>query len=336
MRRAVGFSLVAAGVLLLVLAPLLRWFVWPRVAVTPLDQFAIAVSTGTDLTVFDAGTLSERTTDLTSTRRVIADVDASTSDVAVWDTFVNTADDSGTTINAYTERAAFDRHSSAPVAGYDENFNDEAVEHQGFVFKFPFGTEKREYDFWDNTLFEAFPATYTGTDEIDGLSVYTFEQEVPPTVVMQMEVPGSLVGRPEEQTVTADRVYANTRTLWVEPQTGVIIKGQEEPRTVLRYLGQEEVTLTDGTLAYDDATVADRVDEYSGLATQLRIVRTTGPIALVVLGVALLLVGAFLLLRDRRERARHAPGTAGGDRRGAHDDTVTDDSLSVMRPDDGR
>ena len=52
MRRNVGLVLLVVGALFLVLAPLLRWYAYPRLAVAPQDQASTTVSTGTDVTVF--------------------------------------------------------------------------------------------------------------------------------------------------------------------------------------------------------------------------------------------------------------------------------------------
>ena len=68
--------------------------------------------------------------------------------------------------------------------------------HEGLVLKFPFGTEKKTYQFWDTTLRKAFPITYKDTTELDGLKVYVFEQDIPKQEVplaKPLEVPGSLV-----------------------------------------------------------------------------------------------------------------------------------------------
>ena len=56
----------------------------------------------------------------------------------------------------------------------------------------------------------------------------------------------------------AERVYSNVRTIWVEPTSGIIVNGQEQERQVLRArdTGTEGVTLLEGTLAFDDDTVA--------------------------------------------------------------------------------
>ena len=75
-----------------------------------------------------------------------------------------------------------------------------------------------------------------------------------------VEVPGSIVGS-GQATVEADRVYADVRTLWVKPETGVIIKGEERQNSALRFRDDATVT-TEATIGYDDRTVSENATEY--------------------------------------------------------------------------
>ena len=56
-------------------------------------------------------------------------------------------------------------------------------------------------------------------------------------------------------------MYGNTRTLWVEPATGVIIKGQEVlDRSFVSDLGT--VTTTKGTIGYTEETVRENAENW--------------------------------------------------------------------------
>ena len=301
MRRTFGLVLIGLGAFLLVFAPMLRFYAYPRLAVVPLDQYTQTVSYGPGATILDIGSFSEIQTDLTSVRTVRGDVEASTDDVAVWETFVNTTDPEGETRSAYTERGAFDRTTGETVEGYGENFDGDPVRHEGLWLKFPFDTQQQDYEFWDNTLLEARPAVFDGEEDIQGLATYRFVQTIEPEVWTQQEVPGSLVGE-DADAVEADRSYSNVRTLWVEPNTGVIIRGQEQQRSTLQVDGEDRVTVTEVTIAYDDETVSANVDEYGGQAGQLRLIRSTLPLALALLGLGLLVGGFLLAASGRRGR----------------------------------
>lgn len=293
-HRRVGLALIGLATFLLVLAPMLRWYAYPRLAVVPADIDRTLVSVG-DGTIVDIDDRAQRRTDITSTRIVRSDVATSNGEVAVWDSFVKTVDAEGTTVSAQTQRAAFDRHTGVAVPGFEGNVDGDPVQHVGQVFTFPFGTEKRTYELFDPTLAEARPAIYDGEDEIRGVTVYRFVQTIEPVAHATVEVPGSIVGS-GFATVDAKRVYANVRTLWVEPETGVIIKGEERLSSALRFRGAT-VTITEATIGYDDRTVSDLATEYGDLANRLRLVRDTAPLATGALGV-LVLAGGLLIRRS--------------------------------------
>ena len=337
MRRKVGLALIALGALFLILAPLLKWYAYPRLAVAPQDHESTTVSTGEDVTIFSIPELAEGrdpqvVTDVTSTRGTVSIVDGppegtSDDDVAVWETVVDTTDAEGTTLTATRSIVAFDRRTGAGVEGYGQSIDGDPIDHEGQILKFPFGTEKRDYEFWDTALREATPAVFDGEDEIDGMTVYRFVQTIEPTVVSQLEVPGSLAGS-DAPAIEADRTYANTRTLWVEPETGVIFRGQEAQDTVLVYQGDEIATITSGTIGYTDEQVQARVDEYRPLASQLNLVGTVLPLVLGTLGVIGLIAGIVLL------RTPYTPRRAAD--RSLHDDvddagdTVVDEKPPIL------
>ncbi len=323
--RKTGIALVGLGAFLVVLAALSRFYAYDRLAVVPLDYKITTVSDGPGATVFDIGQQKEVTVDLQSTRRVLGDIRASEKasddegkDLAVWETFVVT-NDQGAVIDekhpprAVThDRVVFDRNTGAAVdcCGHflsstadsesGEEIRDIETTITGQYFKLPFHTEKRTYQFWDGALQDATDLEYQDTDTIKGLTVYKFQQEIEATDVGDIEAPASLFGLPGDGNVTLDRIYANTRTLWVEPETGVIIKGQEEQHVVAEYQGDEVATLTDVLIAYNDQTQSKLVDEYAPKATLLKAVRVWVPIAGLVLGLLLVAGGVWLVLRDRR------------------------------------
>ncbi len=188
--------------------------------------------------------------------------------------------------------------------------------HEGLVLKFPFGTEKKTYQFWDTTLRKAFPIQFKKETKLDGLKVYMFEQEVPKQNVplaKPLLVPGSLVDEPGRDSVEVQRTYQNTRTLWVEPITGAIIKGKEQQLATIAYDGQDKLTATQVTIAYDDATVTKNVKGatenghaeggYQSKAAQLNLIAVWVPLVSLILGLLLLALVGFLQLRARPESA---------------------------------
>ncbi|RIQ16013.1 DUF3068 domain-containing protein, partial [Jiangella rhizosphaerae] len=324
MRRSIGLVLVGLGVLMLVLAPLARWYAYPRLAVVSNDV-AERVSVGSDVTVLDLGAVVrqeaqvERVTDVRSVRRIIPDQGDSTDDTAVWDTSVTTFDELGAgatpeenVLSYFEERVAFARHTGEAVDGFDQYYTPTGeqadrveVDHTGFYFKLPFGTEQRSYPFWDSTIQDTRPMEFQNETTLEGLPVYVFQQVIEPTPVSALEIPGALFGQPGS--IVADRVYSNTRTIWVEPHTGAIIKGQEEQDSYLDFEGTRGPTIVQGTLAYTDDQVSANVDEFASSADRLELVRDTLPVAAAAGGLVFVILGLLLARRGAYAGKRRAP-----------------------------
>lgn len=329
MRRTVGLVLIGLGVLMLVLVPLMRWYAYPRLAVvaSEVDEQVMAAR---DVTVLDRGALLRRerdvtrVTDVQAVQKIIPDLQASTDKVAVWETSVTLADARGDdqpvaedVLSYYEERVAFDRHTGEGVAGHGQYYTRTGetadrvdVDHSGHYFKLPFETERREHEFWDSAVQQALPLAYDGEEQLDGLTVYRFTQSVEPTPIAEMEVPGVLFGR--QGPVTAQHVYANERTVWVEPHTGAIIKVQESPDSYLRYQGENGPAVMRGVFASTDQQVADNVAEHSDRARLLEAAHTAGSFNGLAAGALFLLVGLLVARKSyagrRAARRRAAAG----------------------------
>ena len=313
MRGKLGPILSGVGGFLLVLGVMLNVYVYPKVAVAPLDQKSTSTLVGEDAVVFDIPTLSEITTDVTVKANVTGDVAAAEDEgggIAVWTNGTSTYSSDGTMRSASVEQVPFDQHTGAAVDCCDayseqEQGKAEAVKFQGQVFKFPFRTEKKDYNWWDSTLKKTFPAKFVEEDEVKGVKTYVFKQVIEPTVWTTMDVPASVLGEVGKGNLTAERTYANTRTFWVQPATGVVIDRTEEQRATLRFEGEDRVTLTNADVRFSDETVQDNVDEYGGKPTMLMLVRIVLPLVLGIGGVLLIVAGVLI---GRRNAARAQQG----------------------------
>ena len=158
----------------------------------------------------------------------------------------------------------------------------------GQTVKFPFGTEKKTYDYYDQTSRQAWPVSYTRTTTVKGLEVYEFKGTVPETSLGQF---GLLEG--------TETLYTNAgRTVLVEPVTGSIVSSTTSPRTSIRF---PDGTLRQALLVEElvpvDATVADRVDAAkSSKRTALLVQRAPWVLG----GLALLLLAGGIALMRRR------------------------------------
>lgn len=184
-RKPSPFALVLLGLgtFLLVLAPMLAWYVEPRAAVNPVDIDTTAVYTGTGA-YFDTAqiqTLFDKR--ITITQQVRGDVaDSEHSGRAVWDvtTTVDTdkslpAADPYDALEFFPNRWVTDRKTNQPVHCCQESprFEGDAY------LKFPFDVQKHAYRWWDNSLGEPITLAYRGTKKIQGYTGYRFTGTVP-------------------------------------------------------------------------------------------------------------------------------------------------------------
>jgi hypothetical protein len=307
MRRGLSIVLVGLGVFLLALAVLLRLYVVPNLLVTPVNQFAQSFAPGTG-TVFNPATVQEEQgVHMVAHRTLRGDVAASSHDVGVWDESLLLERTDGSLINASTDRVAWDRKTGEAVNCCGEAVDGTPTKHKGLSYKFPFHTEKTTYQFFDTTAKKAYPMQYKGSERLQGLTVYRFEQTVAPVQIGQQEVPGSLVGE-SAPSVVVPRFYNNVRTVWVEPLTGIIIKGAEAQHQVFHNAaGADAVTLIDVTLTFDQRTQKQQAKLSNYGRSKAVLVSLWAPLGLGVLGLVLLCIGLGLAWRGGDDGA--APGS---------------------------
>ncbi|TQS41509.1 DUF3068 domain-containing protein [Cryptosporangium phraense] len=299
MRRVVGAVVLALGTFLVVAAILLPTYVASNLVKTPLDQYTVSVATADNATVFDVPSLSvQENVPVEATRTVRADPEKSTDDVVVFDEFLVLEDSrNNSQITFSSDRVGLDRRTAESQDGFDAAVDDEPTRHQGLVYKWPFNSEKKSYQYFDTTTRKPYEAKFVGTEDINGLETYKYQMEIPATQIGELDVPGELVGSTEPD-VNAPRFYSNTRTVWVEPKTGIIIKGQEKQNQTLRDAsGADKLTLFSGTLTFDEQTVDEAVSLAKDTISQINLVSRVAPIVLGILGVILIVVGLFLALR---------------------------------------
>ncbi len=325
MRRVVGMVLLALGVFGIVLGLMLRFYAYDRLALVPLNQDSESISQG-EMTVFYASKLAqERGVEVTATRLVQGNPKAAEAkpdgDVMVWDVGVVVEDGDGVVVNSSLDHLCLNRKTNEAVRpcageGIEDNEDDnkidsdDAVTHVGHSYKLPFGTEQTEYPYFDNVAKKAFPMRYDSTETIEGVETYKFVQTIPLTklAVPDLNLPGRLVNKPNETSVTASRYYENTRTVWVEPYSGIIVKGQEEQKQTLRGSdGAELLTVFAGTLAFTEETVRNSAADASDARSQLRLVKTIGPAVLISVGALMLLLGLVLVLLGGGSTATERP-----------------------------
>ncbi|MFC8430993.1 DUF3068 domain-containing protein [Streptomyces sp. NPDC057253] len=312
MRRTaspISLILLGLGTFLLVLAPLLAWYVEPRAAVNPIDIDQTAVYRGTG-SVFDTEqvkTVPDQR--ITVTQRVRGNVEDSerSGRAAVWDvtTTVDTdkslpAADPHDALEFIPHRWVMDRRTTKPVHCCGEK---PYIEGEAYL-KFPFDVQRRSYQWWDNSLGSTVTLHYRGTKKVQGYTGYRFTGTVAPAKVGTRLVPGTIVDEPDRPQVLAEEWYSNHGIeLVVDQRTGRVVYAQVGPKRTLRAPGSKKdavVLLDSRKIAFTTATQKDAVRLAKRDSGQLRAVGETLPIGAAVAGFVLAAVGGVLVVRGRR------------------------------------
>jgi hypothetical protein len=300
MRRALAVLLIGVAAFALLLTVLLPTVVVARSKKTPLDLDITQISSG-PATVLDASTNQTKAVRLRATREVKTDTKASDdTSTTVFETLcIVIVASPGTPdclkapdprlLSVTTDRVTTDRKTAEAVhvAKYHEQinkkstFNGQPVRHVGMAYKWPIDAKKKTYQFFQPDLNKAFPAVYSGTDTIKGLTVYKYVCATGPQ-------PFKLQG-------LFDGTYDDTRTVWVEPRTGAIIDGTERQ---VQKLATGTVAL-DTTLSFEQSAIDYQSNYAKDKIDSLRVAQLWGPLVTALVAIAAI-IGAFLLLRPRR------------------------------------
>ncbi|MFF3398462.1 DUF3068 domain-containing protein [Streptomyces sp. NPDC002659] len=317
MRRRASLVLLAFAVFFTALSPLLRWYAFPRLVKIPPSQYQEMVLEAKPATLLDYGTLQAKQVDkVTIVQTLKGNVEESEKiersagrDVVVWDSLSYVVGPDGKMVSQIPERYIFDAHSQAPVHATGEMVDGDAVRREGIEFKWPFLTEKRDYEYFDAQARTSAPIHYRGTRTFRGLEVYYFEQTIPWTKVpypKKMPIPGVDATTLEKQTGTT-RWYTTKRMFWVDPVTGGPVNGEEIHQEELRggtlLGGRDKVTAFAGHVKIRPDYVDYTVDLIKSNRRMVLLMTSYLPWSFVVLGTGLLALALLLEARSRRPRA---------------------------------
>lgn len=338
-RRFAGTVLVGFGVLFLVLAVGLPFYVAPTVTKLRYDLRAcpapdkpqpsgcvkpsVAEAPGATFLQIKGAKPSIQRGTLRSTTEVVprADITANWQrskklgdDAFVWDVYGTTIwVETNEVISAYSTEFAVDRVSAAAL-DWDGQWLDDAnlgaaivprrnVKYEGQTYKFSFGTGKVEYKIFDRDLRQALPARFKEVTSVNGADAYKFEQ-----VIDKRELTPSasslrtLLTTFAPDATTGKVLYSNTREVWVEPTTGAYLNARERQLKVFVPDIGPQTTLLDADFKYTPATIDNSVKSANNNVNRLRLVTLYGPIVFGVLAV-LAIVGGLLLARRREAPA---------------------------------
>ncbi len=324
-RRTVACLLVGLGTLLIVAALLVPTYALGQLAKTPLDLEITTVADSAPNApseVIDAKSLTgngpakvESNVHLISQRYLTVEdpSDKSQMTIQAGQTLRN-IDVQGDTglLSATIDRVTIDRKSGMPIdddpngsiaVDTDSNGNSVAdpVQHDGLQYRFPIPTKKQTYPYFDINVRKSSDMKFVEQTEINDLKVYHFQQTIPATdlskivsaVANQVTLPASKWGVPGgANSITMDRYYTNTRDVWVEPQTGTIIKGSEQIHMFYAQSADKpQVTALKTSLVFDDNTVNSQIAIAKQNMDKLSLYGRTIPLILGIVGVIALIAG---------------------------------------------
>ncbi|MFF5113237.1 DUF3068 domain-containing protein [Streptosporangium sp. NPDC000509] len=302
MRRVIGLIFIGLGAFLIVLAPLVRFQVATGLIAAPADQYGISKLEAVDAQYFSPGDLKVVKGDLDITVTTRGDVTAAEGDRVVWEeaTAVNDVTNQNPLISFSERRSAFNKYTGEGVNCCNVNVDKTPVQLQGQIYKWPFDVEKKTYSVFNAITGKAFDAKFVGEERVGGLSVYRFEQAVPPTKIDTVTVPASILGMDDPGDVQADRVYDGVNTFWIEPATGSPVRQEQRRHDVLKTSdGVERSLAFAADVKMTQNTVDDLVKNALDSRNSITLLKTMIPLVLLLIGLALVVTGALLVRRRR-------------------------------------
>ncbi|MFD3510049.1 DUF3068 domain-containing protein [Nocardia sp. NPDC058666] len=327
-RRLIACILVGLGALLLAAAVMIPTYTVGKVAKTPLDLRITTVAKsvpGEESLVLDSKSLTspegsakvDTNVPVVSQRFLTVEEPSGSDEMTVQAGQTLRRDDrTGDTglLTASVDRVTLDRVTGQPIDAspngsiavtVDKSGASVADESQrrGLQYRFPIGTEKKSYPYFDLNARATHDIDFIEESEINGVPVYHFRQTIPVTNMWdvvaaptnKLALPAAKWGLEGTDPVTMTRFYTNTRDLWVEPRTGAVLKGGEKIHLYYgRSANQVDVTALKSHIVFDEATIDAQMAVTQESLDKLDLFGKTLPIVLGILGVLLLIAGAVL------------------------------------------
>lgn len=317
MRRSIGLVLIGLGAFFITLSPLVRFYAAGQLITAPTDVYSKNTLRAENATYFDASSLQQRQgVTVTATDTTRGNVSASTDDEAVYDKFTAISDETNGTPIQYSQRQlVFDRHSTA-LKSVKSGSDTQARKLPGGVgVVWPFGLEKKSYQYYDGTAGQLRPVRFDGVEQVKGVQTYRFVQTIEPVAVQTpgaepgkpLELPGEMLGLPKSTgPVPVQAYYQATTTMWVEPRTGATVKQNQQVRQTLRTQdGSGQLVIADFDLRMIDSDVSKLVRLAKENMSKVVMIQSVIPPAALVVGILSLLIGlGFQLAGGRRPGAR--------------------------------
>jgi hypothetical protein len=306
MRGVIRVILAGLGAFLVVGAVLLPTWVTGQVVKFPLSENETAILRASNASYFSSTTLRAVTgVTMQATYTITGDPAKGSFSTAVWN-LVTVVEDitHHQTVETMTRTFAFGRRTGQLVDCCGANVNGDAtIKQTGLVgYVFPFGTQQRTYMVFDTTLGRPAPFVYSGTATVHGIPVYKFVENITPTQVATLTVPGALIGSKAALVKVGE--FDQARLIYyVDPETGALIDVNSF-QEVTGHLpaGGAPLVLYDSDLVVTPSSLDAIVALDSSGRSELALLTTILPLVFGIVGGIALLTGVVLGLRGRKQR----------------------------------
>ena len=350
-RRFVGTVLMGLGALFLVLAVGLRFFVAPAVTRLPYDMQqcpapeepqpdgclkpSVAEAKGATFLQIEGGKLAIRQGTLQSTTWVrpqpkatadwqsIGEANRLGDNAVIWNVSSEArwVDGGDAVISAYSTELALDRVTGAALP-WDAQWLDDAnlgtavpkhnVDYKGQVYKFPFGTEKKDYEIYDTNIQQALPARFVDVASVGNLEAYHFKQEIPRQPAVNVS-PASLAALRSTYGLDGHQCQGHVQQRprgMGGPGHGRLPRrtGAASTRNSCPTMARTVRRRCWGGFKYTAETVTNAVKSAENNHFQLSLVHLWGPIGVGIVGLLLILGGALLAFRRGRQEPVYETG----------------------------
>lgn len=313
-KRVFGSILLGLGVFLLVLAPMLKFYAVPKLALAPMDVDSISTGQGVLVKKLNPEKISafpniyDTNIPVKTTRYTVADTaaaeESSEANTGVYNTFIriNQVGGEQTLLSASTATYAFNRANSEMINCCGANANEQSMDFTGVMpLKFPFFPEKGTIEVWDDTLGTTIPFEFVEEKDLFGYTVYEYRTVVPPTQLPGskpfISLPASTLGQPGDGNIDLYAFQAYDNTLLVQPTTGELLGGVTKQKQTLRTKGSSTdlVVVSEAEITGD--STEESTKESFATGDTLNTLNSTAPILLLILGVIFIIIGILLVRR---------------------------------------
>jgi len=332
MRRISGLAAIVVGILFIGGAGVVHWVVVPQLAQLPAHQTTTRLYTGNAAIVANPtlvtgtrigpGLMRDVPIAVRHTTGVIA---TSGHQALVHDERVMTMP--GFTLADLVNRFDVDRRTFLPGDAFPS-----AVHASGITFNWPMGTKPHDYTGWVSDTGRTTVLHYAGTAQHAGITTYVYKVhtgfapirdpqvlkllpgamtksqllDVTPSLLYTqkhlLKLAATMDGAPNSILLAYD--YKANGTFWVAPDSGIVVDHQQsEVRSLSLLIDANHVRIAPVmamTYHFTPATVTAAADDAKSAAAQLKLVRRTLPVGLLIGGLVLLVVGIALLAWRRK------------------------------------